>query len=165
MVRMNRTRLFIVLFSALVIGGCASAGRSVASQGEEVVSLCILRDGAIATVSATYRPETGDTVVDGRPWKEVYPTISPPYAERVSWYLANEPIPIPGRRYSLAKYGITRILAPNELKRYGEYRGLPLFVEAEDNSRIADVVYLFVRPGCVFHPYQQTFTPGPVRGR
>jgi hypothetical protein len=168
-----------LLLVAVVIGGCSgssvpvidgpspgdpASARSSLSRVEEVVSLCILRDGEVATVHATYRSETGDTVVDGRPWREAYPTTSPPYAEGVSWYIDGQPISIPGRRYPLSKYGLARTLGPTELKRYGEHRGLPLFVEAEDNSEIADVVYLFVRPGCEFHPYQQEFTPGPVRG-
>lgn len=134
-----------------------------AAEGQPV-EVCILRGGEIAMVPATYRPALGDTVVDGVPWRQAYPAAYPPYAAGAPWYVAHEMMPIPDRP-ALEKYGTTRVLAPAELKRYGEYRGLPLFVEAGFNGDVVEVVYVFVRPGCEFQPYQQAYTVGAVRGR
>lgn len=133
----------------------------VAATAERPVALCVLRDGQVAAVAATYRPETADTLVGGRPWQEVYPANSPPYAAGVDWFFNHEMM-TEGRR---AKYGAARIIEPEELKRYGEYRGVPLFVEADFPGGVADVVYVPVRPGCEFQPYRQVHTIGAVRGR
>ncbi|HLL84197.1 MAG TPA: hypothetical protein VK420_16155 [Longimicrobium sp.] len=135
------------------------------ARGGQPVALCILRDGEVAAIEGTYRPERGDTVIGERPWREALPAASPPYAEAVDWYVRGEMVVSPGRELALERYGLTRILGPTEIKRFGEYRGLPLFVEALHEGPIADVVYLFVRPGCEFQPYQQAYTVGAVRGR
>jgi hypothetical protein len=135
------------------------------ARSGQPVALCILRDGNVATIEGTYRPELGDTVIGGRPWREALPAASPPYAEGVDWYVKGDMVVSPGRELPLERYGLTRILGPAEVKRFGEYRGLPLFVEALHEGPIADVVYLFVRPGCEFQPYQQAYTVGAVRGR
>lgn len=129
------------------------------------VALCILRDGNVATIEGTYRPERGDTVIGGRPWRQALPAAFPPYAEGVDWYVKGEMVVSPGRELPLERYGLTRVFAPADVKRLGEYRGLPLFVDAAYEGGIAEVVYLFVRPGCEFQPYQQAYTVGAVRGR
>lgn len=134
-----------------------------AATAERPVSLCVLRNGQVGTVTATYRPQTGDTLVGGRPWRELYPADSPPYAAGVDWFFNDEMMMMTeGRR---AKYGTARIIEPQELKRYGEYGGVPLFVEADFPGGVADVVYVFVRPGCEFQPYRQVHSIGAVRGR
>jgi hypothetical protein len=130
----------------------------------QLVALCILRNGDIATVEAKYRPEFGDTVVGDRPWREALSAVSSPYAAGVDWYVKGEMVRVPGRKHALERYGLTRVLAPNEVKRIGEYRGVPLFVDAFHDGGVPDVVYLFVRPGCEFQPYQQAYTVGAVRG-
>jgi hypothetical protein len=125
----------------------------------------VLEDGEIATVEGVIHPETGDTLVGGRRWREVFDENSPPYAAGAEWYVRGEMVRIPGRGADLEKYGLSRVLAPKELQRYGSFRGLPLFVEAGYEDKIADVVYLFVRPGCEFQTYLQAYTVGGVRGR
>jgi len=129
------------------------------------VALCVLEDGEIATVEGLVHPETGDTLVGGRPWREVFDEDSPPYAAGADWYVRDEMMPIPGRGAPLEKYGLPRILAPGEVERYGTYRSFPLFVETGSKDEIADVVYVFVRPGCEFQTYLQAYTIGGVRGR
>lgn len=50
------------------------------------------------------------------------------------------------------------------MRRAGEFRGMPLFAEAGDTG-IPAVLYVMVRPGCEFHPYQVDYVVGAVRGR
>ncbi|HEU4457247.1 MAG TPA: hypothetical protein VFR81_29530 [Longimicrobium sp.] len=138
---------------------------TAAPPAGQPVEICVLKDGEIATVAGTYFPETGDTLVEGRPWREALPADSP-YVAGAGWYVTGEMLPIPGREYPLEKYGLSRILAPGELQRYGtSHRGAPLFVEAGDTSEVADIVYVFVRPGCEFQTYMQVYSVGGVRGR
>jgi hypothetical protein len=128
------------------------------------VALCVLEDGEIAMVEGLVHPETGDTLIGGRPWREVHREDAPPYAAGADWYVRNEMMPIPGREAALGKYGLPRILAPGEVERYGTYRDLPVFMETGVREAIANVVYVFVRPGCEFQTYLQAYTIGAVRG-
>ena len=127
------------------------------------VDICMLRDGEIASAPATYRPSMGDTVVDGRPWREVYTADAPGYAAGTSWYANDQPLPIP-RRPDLMKYGPMVQLGAADLRPYGTHEGVALFVEREARDGPPDVVLAFVRPGCEFQPYLQTYTIGAVRG-
>ncbi|HEX8693957.1 MAG TPA: hypothetical protein VF746_16155 [Longimicrobium sp.] len=76
---------------------------------------------------------------------------SGPYAADAPWYVSHEPIVYEGSLY--VKYGLPRVLGVDELKRIGTFRGIPVFGEVEASTR-PDVLYLPVRPGCEFHPYQ-----------
>ena len=51
------------------------------------------------------------------------------------------------------KFGVTRVIQPPQLQRVGEVNGTPLFAEAGRESPF-EVVYVPVRPGCEFQPYQ-----------
>ncbi|HEX8696764.1 MAG TPA: hypothetical protein VF746_30375 [Longimicrobium sp.] len=137
----------------------APAPRAAESQP---ISICVLRDGGLARIDVTYRPETGDTLVNGRPFSEAYPVTAPPYAAGADWFVRHEPVAINGRL--LAKYGLARVLYPEEVKRVGEYRGIAVFAETGATGPGYDVVYLMVRPGCEFQPYTNPSTVGEVRG-
>lgn len=110
--------------------------------------ICVLRDGQLAQVDAQYRTREGDTVYNGVPFSRAFP-LSGGYALPNEWYRRGETIQIRGRPY--AKYGMTSYFLPEELVRAGEYRGVPLFVDAGDSS--LPYVYLPVRPGCEFQAY------------
>ncbi|HEX8696765.1 MAG TPA: hypothetical protein VF746_30380 [Longimicrobium sp.] len=140
----------------------APAPAPAAATAERPLSVCVLQDERVLAVPAVYRSETRDTLVRGRPWQEVYPAGSPPYAAGADWFFNDETMTADSRR---AKYGTARIIEPQELQRYGEYRGVPLFVEAGFPGGVADVVYVPVRPGCEFQPYRQVHSIGAVRGR
>jgi hypothetical protein len=137
-------------------------GPSVAPPIE--VSLCLLVDGDIARVAAQVDPGTGDTTIAGQPWKEAEVVRTAPYAAAKEWFVRGEMMPVPGRREPLEMYGLARVLPPGWLRRFGEYRGVPLFVEDGWKGTVPDVVYLFARPGCEFQPYQQAYAVGAVRG-
>ncbi|HEU4880757.1 MAG TPA: hypothetical protein VFT45_00890, partial [Longimicrobium sp.] len=111
-------------------------------------------------VQAQYTAATRDTTVEGRPFAQAYPATAPSYAGGAGWYIQGGPITLDGRRF--VKYGLPRVLGVNEVTRTGEYEGVPLF--AEPGMARPDVVYVAVRPGCEFQPYQTEVKAGSVRG-
>jgi hypothetical protein len=130
----------------------------------DTLSICVILDGQIREVSATVRPATGDTLIGDRPYRELHPASSPPYAAGESWFVGMEPISAGKGRYSRkVRYGLPRVLRPSDLQRYGEYMGIPTFVES-GSTGFPEVVYLPVSPGCVFQPYQSSFNGSEVRG-
>jgi hypothetical protein len=131
----------------------------------EAISVCVLDHGEIREISATFRPATGDTLVGGRPFAEVHPATSPPYAARADWFVRMEPVPVGEGPYRMkTRYGLERIMAPGDLRRVGEHRGIPVFAEPMASRSSPEVVYFFVRPGCVFQTYQAAYVVGGVRG-
>lgn len=124
------------------------------------VGVCVVRDGALSEVPAEYDPRTGDTIVAGRPFAEVYPASTPPYAAGADWYASGGMVVFERRRY--VRYGLPRVVPADSLRRVGEFRGIPLF--AEDASAAFRFVYVPVRPGCEFQPYWFAATVGEVRG-
>lgn len=138
-------------------------GPPIASPPKRMdIGVCILRDGQAVRVDALYDVATGDTTIGGKPVPEVHPATSPPYAEGVDWYVRGDPIPSGGRM--MFRYGLPRILLPEDVRPVGQYRGLALFAEAGDDSASPSVLYLFVRPSCQFQPYQVDYVAGAVRG-
>ena len=135
------------------------------AAAEQRVALCVIQERKIVMVEGVVHPETGDTLVGGRAWREAYPEDRPPYAAANRWYVEGSGLRPPGRRYPMDKYGLPRVLSPGDLTYWGEYQGLPVFVEAGNRDLMADVAYVPVRPGCEFQPYQQVTNYGGVRGR
>lgn len=128
------------------------------AAGEEI-QVCVLRDGALASVTATRDPVSGDTTVGGEPFGRVFPDSAPALAANAPWYAAGEPIAFQGRRY--VKFGDPRVLDVGDVARTGEFRGVPLF--APPATRV-DVLYVPVRHGCEFQPYVVEFKTGSIRG-
>ncbi|MEX2570958.1 MAG: hypothetical protein WD737_06605, partial [Gemmatimonadota bacterium] len=57
------------------------------------------------------------------------------------------------------KFGVTRVIQPPQLQRVGDINGTSVFAEAGSTPAAApaapyDVLYVPVRPGCEFQPYQ-----------
>jgi len=71
------------------------------------------------------------------------------YAAGTAWFKNNEPITVYGLR--LVKYGLPRKLHASQLWWIGEFRGVPVYVEA--GARLIYVIYAPVNPGCEFQPY------------
>ena len=124
------------------------------------VRLCVVSGGQLTEIQATYDPERADTLVDGRPVAMAHPSDALPYAAAAPWYINNEPILVGGNRF--VKYGLPRRLPAGELRPAGEFRGVPIFVEA--GTTTPEVYYVPVRPGCEFQPYQNNAQTGAVRG-
>ena len=122
--------------------------------------VCVIQDGALTEVEAQYDPATGDTTVGGVRFSERFPATTG-YAANATWFINNEPITFNGRQY--AKYGLPRVLGVTEVNRIGEYQGVSVFAETGATGS-PDVIYLPVRPGCEFQPYQYEVKTGGVRG-
>ena len=137
----------------------------VAADRGEAITVCVLDHGEIREIAAAVDPATGDTLVGGRPFAEVHPATSPPYAEGADWFVRMEPVSVGNGPYRMkVRYGLERILGPGDLRRVGEHRGIPMFAEAMASRSSPEVVYFFVRPGCVFQTYQAEYVVGGVRG-
>jgi hypothetical protein len=98
--------------------------------------------------------------VAGRPFGQAYPATAPAYAAGAAWYIQGDRITVDGRRF--VKFGLPRVLGVNDVARAGEYQGVPVFAQA--GTARPDVVYVAIRPGCEFQPYQTEVKSGAVRG-
>ncbi|HYW05999.1 MAG TPA: hypothetical protein VE913_03530, partial [Longimicrobium sp.] len=61
------------------------------------------------------------------------------------------------------KYGLPRVLGVSEVSRVGEFQGVSLFAETGMTGR-PEVIYVLVRPGCEFQPYNIEIKASGVRG-
>ncbi len=131
---------------------------------EEQVQLCVVVDGLPRYVRASYRPDSGDTVVVteqgiSRPFAAVYPG-TPTVASDRTWYINNEPVFMNGRKYQ--KVSLPRTLAAEQLSRSGSYEGVPVFTLRGEAA--SDDFYLPVVDGCQFQRYQREEEIRRVRG-
>jgi hypothetical protein len=149
------------LAAAVHLSSPAAAQQVPPAAESRRITICVLRDGMPVNVEAAYDSASGDTLLDGQPFSRVHAAEARPYAAGSEWYINGEMLPFHGWR--LAKSGLPRVIQPDLLQRAGEFRGIPLFGEA-GVSGIPDVVYVPVRPGCVFHAYQMEYHVGAVRG-
>ena len=126
----------------------------------EDIQICVLQqDGSLTTVTGSYSRTAGDTLVNGQPFATAYPTGAQ-YAANATWFINNEPVMFQNRRF--VKYGLPRVLGVNEVTRMGDFMGVPVFAEAGQTR--PDVIYVPVRSGCEFQPYQTEVKTGGVRG-
>ena len=119
------------------------------------IRVCVVENGALREVTAMYNTQTGDTTWTGGQM----PMTG--YAAGATWFINNEPITVMGRRY--VRYGLPRVLGVNEVRRMGDFQGIPVFAEA-GMTGTPEVLYVPVRPGCEFQPYQLEVKAGGVRG-
>ncbi|HEY0036738.1 MAG TPA: hypothetical protein VGB66_08630 [Longimicrobium sp.] len=124
----------------------------------EEIQVCVLQDAALARVTVTRDPATGDTTVGGVPFGQAFPDTAAALAANAAWYAAGEPIAFQGRRF--VKFGDVRVLDVGDVARVGEFRGVPLF--AAPAARV-DVLYVPVRHGCEFQPYAVELKTGRIR--
>lgn len=136
-----------------------------APPAEERIRVCIVEGTTLREVEAIYTPAQGDTVVmvDGqrRPFAEAYRPVEPNYAAGATWFVNNEPVMVSNRRF--VKYGLPRVVAPADLRHVGTVNGVNIFA-AGDAGENPEVVYVPVRPGCEFQPYQYEVPVRRVRG-
>jgi hypothetical protein len=124
------------------------------------IRVCVVEAGALREVTARFNRTTGDTTVNGQEFSVAYPATTG-YAGGATWYINTEAITVNGRRY--VRYGLPRVLGVNEVTRTGEFQGVSVFAEAGATGT-PEVVYVPVRPGCEFQPYQLEIKAGAVRG-
>ncbi|HYR08308.1 MAG TPA: hypothetical protein VEQ60_11085 [Longimicrobium sp.] len=168
---MSRLRLILVLLALL---GCTSAPQPPApapvpaapvaepqrtAARVDTFKVCILHRGKLIDARVELQP-TGDTTVGGRPFSEVYGDTGQ-YALTREWYVNNETIDYDPESICFMKYGLPRLMERDSLVRLGEWRGVPVFRESSDDPRSPMVVYVPVRAGCEFHPYQTEASAPP----
>lgn len=144
----------LILLSGCRGGTPRSAGTTSLSAsgiaGEQELRLCVLLDDDLRYVAGQRHLLTGDTLVDGKPFRNVYPASTPPYALNAPW-LYKELITLRGATYTA--YGPPQILTPDGLIRVGEFRGIPLFAEEGTQNSRPGMLLVPLRPGCEFQPY------------
>ncbi len=110
---------------------------------------------ALTDVDAIYVPATGDTmvVVNGSrtPFAMAYPATASVYAGNATWFINNDAVTLNSRQY--VKFGVPRVISSGELTRVADYNGVSVFAETGATAPY-DVVYVPIRPGCEFQPYQ-----------
>jgi hypothetical protein len=138
-------------FAASACGAHPSPSPSVLPPQRDGVAhedtTCVVEADSLRRVVVDLESSPGDTLVSGRRFSAVYPAISPPYAAGAGWFVRQEPILFGGRRYFGWDYP-PRVIAPEHLYRVGWYEGIPLFAEVGD--AVPAVIFVPVRPGCVF---------------
>jgi hypothetical protein len=101
-----------------------------------------------------FNPSTGDTMVmqagQEQPFSQAYPAMQG-YAAGQTFFINNEPVMFGGRRF--VKFGLPRVIGAPEPARVGETMGVQVFAEAGATAPY-EVIYLPVRTGCEFQPYQ-----------
>jgi hypothetical protein len=121
------------------------------------VQVCVVENGMLRNMTVQYNTQTGDTTMNGQRFS---PSMTG-YAAGASWFINNEPVMVMGRRY--VKYGLPRVLGVNEVSRVGEFQGVSVFAETGATGT-PEVLYVPVRAGCEFQPYQTETKAGAVRG-
>lgn len=125
------------------------------APAEERIRVCVVEGTTLTEVDALYLPAEGDTVVmrNGmrRDFADAYPTVAPSYAAGESWFLADDAVRVQNREY--VKFGVPRIVPPTQLTRVADHNGVGLYAET-GTSAPYQVLYIPLRPGCQFQPYQ-----------
>ena len=169
---MNQVRLAVV--TALATLAAVACGRTVAppppaplppAPPPAVQQYAALPDTVICVVDRTTdrglrdlqakRGANGGVVllVDNviHPIEEIHPVgITAGYAGQETWYTRGQPVTLQGRSYM--KYGGERRVPLAQLRRLGDYQGIPLYGAPTDSVR-PQAVYVPVRVGCIFTAY------------
>lgn len=125
----------------------------------DTIEVCVLHQGKLANVRAE-RLATGDTVVGGRAFSEVYADTGQ-YALTREWYVNSESIDYDPENVCFVRYGLPRVVELDSVARLGSWRGVPVFRE-RSNTATPMVIYVPVRAGCELQPYQtEAIAPPP----
>ncbi len=151
-------RLFVLFVGAIVFStiGCSYSP-------DEGVGPVPVRDAWAACVETADGRGTGLSVIVNAITDTA--TRLPGYAESAAWYRNDEPVILNGRRYD--RFGYLRRLDPDgfaahgrEMVQVGEQRGVPLYAEGPDPAR-PTVLWIPLRPGCLFQSYQLNHNDRP----
>lgn len=115
------------------------------------ITVCVVEGNALRTVTATFNPATGDTMVAGQRFATAHPATAPTYAAGANWYVQSDQMRFTDRDW--VRFGVTRVIQPAQLQRVGEVQGTQVFAETGATAPY-QVLYVPVRPGCEFQPFQ-----------
>jgi hypothetical protein len=124
----------------------------VTPPAERLLEVCVMIDDDLRIITATFRPETGDTLLDGVPFRQAHPLVAPDYAAAAPWFAQSDSLQFGGQLY--VRFGLERRLMPGDVERVGDHLGTAVFAEAGSEPPHPSLL-LPVRPGCVFQPYQR----------
>ena len=167
---MNPVRLAVATALVILAGACgrtpppvvappAPSGPSIPQQ------FAALPDTAVCVVDRTTerglrdlqakRGANGGVVllVDNQiqPLEAIHPVgVTAGYAGQEIWYTRGQPVSLQSRSYM--RYGGERRVPMNQLRRVGDYQGIPLYSAPADSVR-PQAVYVPVRVGCIFSAY------------
>jgi len=86
-----------------------------------------------------------------RPLDEIHPVgVAAGYAGQEIWFTRGQPVTLQSRSYM--KYRGERRIPLNQLRRVGDFQGIPLYSAPTDSVR-PQAVYVPVRVGCIFNAY------------
>jgi hypothetical protein len=124
------------------------------AQNTVKINECVISNAVLKMIEVDYDPATGNKTVlvnnVRTPFEKAY-SDKKDYAEGTSWYINNEEIRLGAATY--VKYGLPRVLGVNEIEKTTVYKGINVYVEAGFKG-VAEVIYIPVRRGCEFQPYQ-----------
>lgn len=146
----TRSSLPLILLLAAACGARTEARPADAPPPVlyRAVQVCVVRHGVLTRVTARQHLVTGDTSFGTPDWPRAR---DHDFAAEKTWYTQNERIRLENRLFK--KFGYPRVLEVGEVVLAGEYDGVPVFVEQGDALSTTEVVYLPVRRGCEFQPY------------
>lgn len=144
----------LALALASLVGSCAgSAGISRGATSATAVpqTSCIVARNRVLRIEIAVTAE-GDTLVGGRPLREVHRAEPPTYIQSLPWFQNREAILFRRNRYTQERPPL--VLDPAEIRYVGSIDGTPVFVmNFEPVADVPDGFMLPVRPGCIFQPY------------
>lgn len=152
------TRLVLLALAGAALAGPLHGQVRAAQQRKapaaQAIVVCVVDRGELRQVSALLDPATGDTAtLAGGAFRAAYGPGSQ-YAAAHSWFVAAGTLRLPSGKYR--RQGPTRVIRADALRRIGWYpdakQGVAVYAAAQDGPD-PRLVYLPVRPGCVFQPY------------
>lgn len=138
-----------------VPAGPIESDRTAAAAAVEIRVCVLTPESRLQEVTASFRPQSNDTLLDGRPFHELHSPQQPRYAAGHHWFVIQQPVLMLGHEY--LPFGVTRPVDAEGLSSVGSFRGVPLFTEA-GSPATPDVLYVPVRPGCEMQPYRLSGT-------
>lgn len=152
----RRLVLLQAMVCAMALAACTGPHHAVSQiQGRQQLYLCVMTEHGIQVLEAQLDTATGDTLVQGRSYRELHQTGSPPYTEHGQTFRADRAVVVRGSR--LVANRPEQVLTPMQvgyLERYTEVGGVPVFTE-RGHVTPPTVIYVPVRPGCVFQSFQR----------
>jgi hypothetical protein len=118
---------------------------------ERLIEVCLLLGNDLRMVTAVYRPESGDTMLDGVPLHLAHPPTMPGYGAGAAWFVQEDSLTFNDAVW--IKFGVTRAIDPDDVRPVGFHQGTPLFAESAEQPPYP-VLYVPVRPGCEVQPYR-----------
>jgi hypothetical protein len=125
---------------------------AVMPPAEQPLEICVMIDNDLRIITATFRPESGDTLVNGVPFRQAHPLVAPTYAAAAPWYMQSDSLQFGGHLY--VRFGLERTVRPADVVRVGEHQGTAIFAEVA-SAPPHPALLIPVRPGCVLQPYQR----------